>query len=228
MNDENTHTDTTPQSSNPYNIIVKPLRTYSYEQGYAEMTNYLINRNSATQDEIWMFEAEEAFYTTGKGVTKDLSTAYNDLKVIPSKRGGKMTAHAPGQITVVVLLDLRKRGLSLDDHHKILLKSMLETVQNLGCDSAWIDKDNPGVYAVTEQDPKVKIGSIGVRTLNFRYTYYGITLNVDMDLDVWGGIDPCGDPELKISDLRTLGISSSITEVSELLSANLVKNLTPS
>ena len=66
----------------------------------------------------------------------------------------------------------------------------------------------PGVYVRAHDadggsHPGAKIASIGIR-ISAGYSWHGVALNVDMDLEPFTRIDPCGYPGLAVTDLRTV------------------------
>jgi lipoyl(octanoyl) transferase len=48
-----------------------------------------------------------------------------------------------------------------------------------------------------------------------------------MDLSPFAAIDPCGYPDLRVTQLRNLGVSASIEHVGERLLSNLICQLDP-
>ena len=110
-------------------------------------------------------------------------------------RGGKITFHGPGQIIFYFLINLNKNKLSIRQlvsgiEHSILI--YLKNKKIIGK----LKKNAPGIYV----DEK-KIASIGLR-LKKGYTYHGLSLNVNMNLDPFLDIDPCGYKGLKMSQLE--------------------------
>ena len=77
----------------------------------------------------------------------------------------------------------------------------------------------PGVYV-----NDAKIAALGLRVKN-GCSYHGLALNVDMDLEPFRCIDPCGYPGMAVTQLRELGITASIPDVSAQLVTYLAKQL---
>ena len=72
-------------------------------------------------------------------------------------------------------------------------------------------KDAPGVYVAGQ-----KVAALGLRVRR-GCTYHGLSVNVDMDLSPFIGINPCGYEGLEVVDLKTLGRSLTVVEVAEQL-----------
>ena len=69
----------------------------------------------------------------------------------------------------------------------------------------------PGVY-VSEQ----KICALGLRIRN-GCSYHGLALNVDMDLEPFGRIEPCGFAGLEATQTHDLGIPWNVDEAGRRL-----------
>ena len=79
--------------------------------------------------------------------------------------------------------------------------------------------DAPGVYA-----GDAKVAALGLRIRNGR-CYHGLALNVDMDLQPFQAIDPCGYPGLHVTRTRDLGIAASLDVLGEQLIRHLATQL---
>jgi lipoyl(octanoyl) transferase len=71
--------------------------------------------------------------------------------------------------------------------------------------------DAPGVYV-----NGAKVASLGLRIRQGR-SYHGLSLNVDMDLEPFTRINPCGYPGLQVTQLRDLGVLLTPDAVAEEL-----------
>ena len=58
-------------------------------------------------------------------------------------------------------------------------------------------------------------------------TYHGVALNVDMDLEPFSRINPCGYAGLQTVDLSTIGIQTTWEEAARVLSQKLTTYLAP-
>jgi len=77
----------------------------------------------------------------------------------------------------------------------------------------------PGVYV-----GEAKIAAIGLRVAR-GCSYHGVALNVDVDLEPFSRIDPCGYPGLEATRLADLGVRDNIDAVQQKLAASLIRLL---
>ena len=75
----------------------------------------------------------------------------------------------------------------------------------------------PGVYVSGS-----KVCALGLRIRN-GCSYHGLALNVNMDLEPFRRIDPCGYPGLEVTQLRDLGIPWNLDEAGRRLAAAFVR-----
>ena len=146
-------------------------------------------------DEIWFLEHEKVF-TLGTAANKEHLLSPKDIPVIRSDRGGEVTYHGPGQLVIYFLLDIKKHNLG----PKTLVKNIQSFIQDILLEydiPSHLIQNAPGVYV----DNK-KIASIGLRITNKGKTYHGISLNVDMDLEPFSRINPCGYEGLEVTQIK--------------------------
>ena len=118
--------------------------------------------------------------------------------VLQIDRGGEVTYHGPGQLVVYPLIDLKRAALGVRDLVSALEESVVNYARELGI-QAQCRRDAPGVY-VRER----KLASLGIR-IRRGASYHGLALNVDMDLEPFARIHPCGFTGLQMTQLADLG-----------------------
>ena len=91
----------------------------------------------------------------------------------------------PGQLIGYVIIDLRRKGISVPTLITKIHESLIRTLSELDI-KAERKRKKPGVWI--EQK---KIASIGLSVRNW-ITYHGFSLNIDTDLDKFKIIRPCG------------------------------------
>ena len=119
---------------------------------------------------------------------------------------------------VYPLVDLKRRGLGV----RALVSALEQSVVDLlaGSDvAAEARPDAPGVY-VGEK----KIASVGLR-IRRGASFHGMALNVDVDLEPFSRINPCGYANLELTDLKRVGAGADLDEVSERLLPHLTRHL---
>jgi len=168
-------------------------------------------RHADTLDELWQVEHPPVF-TQGLAGKAEHLLAPGDIPVIRVDRGGQVTYHGPGQVVIYCLLDVRRLGLSVRGLVTALEQAVIELLAAYGV-TAQARPNAPGVYV-----DDAKVASLGLRLRQGR-SYHGLSLNVDMDLEPFTRINPCGYPGLRVTQLRDLGVSlTPVTVAEELLS----------
>ncbi|MGB8144592.1 MAG: lipoyl(octanoyl) transferase LipB, partial [Chromatiaceae bacterium] len=133
-------------------------------------------------------------------------------------RGGQVTYHGPGQRIAYLLLDLKRAGLGIKGLVHLLETAVMELLADHGI-SAQVRPDAPGVYVAG-----AKIASLGLRVRR-HCSYHGLALNVDLDLEPFSRINPCGFPGLAVTRLVDLGVELSLDRFAEELAARLADRL---
>lgn len=176
------------------------------------MRAFTETRDADTLDELWQVEHPPVF-TQGLAGKAEHLLAPGAIPVIKVDRGGQVTYHGPGQVVIYCLLDVRRLGLSVRGLVTALEQAVIELLAAYDI-IAQARPDAPGVYVNS-----AKVASLGLRIRQGR-SYHGLSLNVDMDLEPFTRINPCGYPGLRVTQLRDLGVSLTPTAAAkELLSA---------
>ncbi|MEM1110950.1 MAG: lipoyl(octanoyl) transferase LipB [Pseudomonadota bacterium] len=174
----------------------RELGEVAYEPTLVAMREFTDARDEQTPDELWLLQHPRVF-TQGQAGKAEHVLAPGDIPVIQVDRGGQVTYHGPGQWVVYLLVDLRRRQLGIRDLVTLIEAAIVEVLGQYGIDSA-PRRDAPGVYVDGE-----KIASLGLRVRR-GCTYHGLSLNVDMDLEPFGRINPCGHEGLKVTSVARL------------------------
>jgi lipoyl(octanoyl) transferase len=153
-------------------------------------------RTDATVDEIWLVE-HPPVYTMGLKGRNGTTTAIGGIPLIYSDRGGDITYHGPGQTVLYALIDIGRLGIGIKTLVQTLEQTVVDYLAQYGI-AAQRRAGAPGVY-VEER----KIASLGLR-MRRTYSYHGLAFNVDMDLDPFARIDPCGYRGMQVTQLVDL------------------------
>ncbi|MEM7098470.1 MAG: lipoyl(octanoyl) transferase LipB [Pseudomonadota bacterium] len=167
-----------------YPVVIKDLGVTDYQPVFESMQAFTESRDQDTLDEVWLTEHRPVF-TQGQAGKAEHVLAPGDIPVVQTDRGGQVTYHGPGQITAYLLFDLRRRKLGVRDLVTGIEQSMVATTARYGID-AQPRADAPGVYVAGD-----KIGSLGLRVRR-GCSYHGLSLNVQMELEPFSRINPCG------------------------------------
>ena len=178
---------------------VIPLGLAEYSPIFHAMEAFTDARNERTEDELWVVEHPPVF-TQGMAGKAEHLLARSNIPVVQIDRGGQITYHGPGQLVVYTLIDFKRRKISVRELVSRLENSIIATLAEYGIAAA-ADPKRPGVYV----DGK-KIASLGLRVRG-GCTYHGVALNVDMDLEPFSRINPCGLVGMQMTQLRDLGVA---------------------
>ena len=131
-----------------------------------------------TEKEHLLYSAEELGLRTG-------------ADVIAVDRGGSVAYHGPGQLMAYLLLNLRVWNIPIHQHLDLLEAAAIRTLARFGIQG----RREPGMTGVwvAGQPPGAaeKICAIGVSARRW-VTYHGLCLNVDLELQPFSAIIPCG------------------------------------
>ncbi|MBZ0072433.1 MAG: lipoyl(octanoyl) transferase LipB [Gammaproteobacteria bacterium] len=188
-----------------------------YEPTWRAMQTFTAGRGADTPDELWLLEHPPVF-TLGLNAKPGHLLAPGDIPVVPTDRGGQVTYHGPGQLVGYLLFDIARRGLGVQRLVGLMEQAVIDLLAGQGITAGRRD-DAPGVYV-----DGAKIAALGLRVKRGR-SYHGLALNVDMDLEPFGRINPCGYAGLPVTQLRDLGISLDLDAVSEHLASHLTRLL---
>jgi lipoyl(octanoyl) transferase len=144
-------------------------------------------------NEIWFLEHEPVF-TLGTAADKNHILNSTSIPIFQSDRGGEVTYHGPGQLVVYFMLDLKNQNISPKAFVRELQEIISQLLTTYSIKSNFIE-GAPGVYVNEE-----KIASIGLRFSQGK-SYHGISINVDMNLDPFININPCGYQNLSMTQI---------------------------
>ena len=181
------------------------------------------NNTNLKTPNYFLFVEHPHVYTLGKsGNYSNLLIDENQLKnknasFYKINRGGDITYHGPGQIVGYPILDLENFFTDIHMYLRFLEQTVIDSLdyfgieagRNQGKTGVWIDIDTPF--------PK-KICAMGVRASRW-VTMHGFALNVNVDLDYFNNIIPCGLTDNVVTSVnKELNQSEAdITEIKNVL-----------
>lgn len=198
-----------------------------YQPVWQAMRDYTDGRDPQSADEIWLLE-HSPVYTLGQAGLPEHVLNPNGIPLVKTDRGGQVTYHGPGQLVAYCLLDLRRLGLYVKEYVALLETVVIDTLAELGVPEACTKPGAPGVYvparvvqgARSAAHELVKIAALGIKVRQGR-CYHGLSLNVDMDLAPFLGINPCGYQGLETTDIRSCGVQVTVEQVADVLTRKL-------
>lgn len=192
----------------------------AYEEGLARMERetLAIARGEAPEL-VWLLE-HPPLYTAGTSARDSDLIAPGRFPVYRVGRGGQYTYHGPGQRVVYVMLDLRKRGQDVRAFVAGLESWLIATLAAFNVKGERRE-DRVGVWVRRPEKGKgveEKIAAIGIRVRR-SVTFHGIALNVEPDLEHFGGIVPCGVKGHGVTSLVDLGLPVTMADADTALKA---------
>jgi lipoyl(octanoyl) transferase len=198
-------------------VIVRYLGKQDYSTCWEAMKQFTNKRDENTFDELWLLEHPPVFTQGQNGKPEHLLNP-GDIPVIKIDRGGQVTYHGPGQLVVYTLVDIQRKKMNIRELVTILEASIIQLLSELGI-QATAKCEAPGVYINNQ-----KIGSVGLR-IRRGCSYHGLAFNIQMELEPFTRINPCGFAQLKMTQLSDHTQVQNIDEISLKLVNYLVKNL---
>jgi len=189
------------------------LGNQAYADTYEKMRSLV--KADSFDDEIWLLE-HDAVFTLGTAADPSHVLNPGNIPIVQTDRGGEVTFHGPGQLVIYFLLDIKTKKIG----PKALVANLQNLIQNIlqhySIESSFVE-GAPGVY-VGEK----KIASIGLRISKGR-TYHGISLNVNMDLEPFSRINPCGYEGLEVTQISHFDSNVTMEGVESVATEELKK-----
>ncbi|MEJ2472852.1 MAG: lipoyl(octanoyl) transferase LipB [Desulfobacterales bacterium] len=137
------------------------------------------------------------------------------IQVVQAERGGNITYHGPGQLVAYLVLDLEAAKMGVKDFVHFLEEAMIRTAAEWGV-AAERNPVNRGIWVGNS-----KMGSIGI-AIRRGITYHGLAFNVDVSLEPFGWINPCGLPGVGVTSLKLAsGRSPSMPSVRRVFKGHI-------
>lgn len=192
-----------------------------YLATFEAMKQFTDSRTDSSPDELWLLQHPRVF-TQGQAGRAEHVLAPGDIPVIQVDRGGQVTHHGPGQWVLYLLVDLRRHKLGVRQLVTLIEESLVELLAAYGIAAA-PRADAPGVYVDGD-----KIAALGLRVRR-GCSYHGLALNVNLDLEPFQRINPCGHEGLRVTSMaeQLPGVALDMEEVGERLLAVVSARLEP-
>lgn len=183
-----------------------------YRPVWRAMQAFTDQRDENTPDELWLVEHPPVF-TQGQAGRAEHILAPGDIPVIQVDRGGQVTYHGPGQIVAYPLIDISRLGMGVRKLVMAIEAAIINVLQSYAVNAGLV-AGAPGVYI-----DGVKIASLGLRIRRGK-SFHGLSFNINMDLEPFQRINPCGFKGLQVTNLSAF-TEVSMTEVEDRLIAGL-------
>jgi lipoyl(octanoyl) transferase len=187
-----------------------------YEPVWREMQAFTDSRDKQTPDQLWLVQHPPVF-TQGQAGKAEHVLAPGDIPVIQVDRGGQVTYHGPGQIVAYPLVDIRRKGIGVREFVNRIEESIIGVLSHYGVEGQRV-AGAPGIYIDGN-----KVASLGLRVRR-GCTFHGLAFNIDMDLEPFHRINPCGYAGLQVTQLSDLAVVT-FDQAEQQLVENLAQQL---
>ena len=194
-------------------LIFRQLGRVEYAPTFEAMQDFTAKRDENTPDEIWFCE-HPAVFTQGLSGKPEHLIAATTIPVAQVDRGGQITYHGPGQIVAYLMLDLRRRNLKVREFVHQIEQAIIATLAEFNINGERL-AGAPGVYV-----RGAKIAALGLR-IKRGCSYHGLSINVDMDLQPYSAINPCGFAGMAVTQVSALSANASASAVARVLTRQL-------
>lgn len=200
-------------------LQVRDLGMADYEPTWRAMQRFTRERDGHTPDEIWYLQHPPVF-TLGLNSKPEHLLRPGDIPVVQIDRGGQVTYHGPGQLVAYLLLDLHRRQAGVKHLVQQMEQAMIDLLSDYGIHATRL-AGAPGIYVDGS-----KIAALGLR-IRRGLSYHGLAFNVDMDLEPFSRINPCGYAGMPVTQLAALMSSPAptLSEVQAGLHHHLLRQL---
>tara|TARA_B100001059_G_scaffold192813_1_gene196390 strand:- start:37 stop:657 length:621 start_codon:yes stop_codon:yes gene_type:complete len=180
--------------------IKKSKNPIKYEDAVRLMEERLVNLNENRSKElVWILEHND-IYTAGTNY-KENEILDKSIKILKTKRGGKITYHGPGQLICYFVIDLKKRNKDIRKLISLIEKTIIDTLKFYNINT-FTDQKNIGIW-YNNKSKIQKVAAIGVRVSKW-IAYHGFSININNDLDKYSSIIPCGIKDKGVTNLKKI------------------------
>ncbi|QOL27281.1 lipoyl(octanoyl) transferase LipB [Thalassotalea sp. LPB0316] len=195
-------------------LIIRQLADMEYTRVWHAMQKFTDERDETVTDELWLVEHPPVF-TQGQAGKEEHLLMPGDIPVVQVDRGGQVTYHGPGQQVIYFMINLRRRKMGVRELVTLIENAIIACLAKYDI-TAYAKPDAPGVYV----DEK-KIASLGLRVRK-GCSFHGLALNIDMDLEPFLRINPCGYAGLEMIQTKNLNGPQTVSEAGTALTEELI------
>ena len=187
-----------------------------YDFAVSEMKKRVLEiKKKSACEMIWLLEHNSILTAGTSAKLEDLKNS--NVNFLYTGRGGQWTWHGPGQRVVYLMLNLKNRLQDVKAYVYALEELIILTLKDFNVDGVRIN-GQPGVW-VKDNNGCDKIAALGIRISSW-FTFHGISINVNPNLDEFNNIVPCGITNSGVTSFFKLGKKTSLLELDISLKKN--------
>ena len=200
--------------------IKKSKKPIKYENAIKLMEKRLLDiHENKSRELVWILEHED-LYTAGTSYSEK-EIIDKSIKILKTKRGGKITWHGPGQLICYFVIDLKKRKKDIRKFISLIEKTIIDTLKIYNINT-FSDKKNIGIWYYDKAAIK-KVAAIGVKVRKW-IAYHGFSLNINNDLRKYDAIIPCGIKDKDVTSLNKI-CNQNYKNLENKIIKNFISNL---
>ena len=200
--------------------IKKSKKPIKYENAIKLMEKRLLDiHENKSRELVWILEHED-LYTAGTSYSEK-EIIDKSIKILKTKRGGKITWHGPGQLICYFVIDLKKRKKDIRKFISLIEKTIIDTLKIYNINT-FSDKKNIGIWYYDKAAIK-KVAAIGVKVRKW-IAYHGFSININNDLSKYDAIVPCGIKDKGVTNLNNIN-NQNYENLSDKIIKNFILNL---
>ena len=177
-------------------LWVVHLGTVEYRAAYALQERVRAARQAERIPDTLLMLEHPPVYTRGRRSEPGELPSGLGIDVVDVDRGGKVTYHGPGQLVGYPII----RTDDVVAFVRTMERAIVGALGHAGTEARTRTDEGADYTGVWVGDEK--IASIGVHVAR-GVTTHGFAVNVDLDLDPFGWIVPCGLPDVRMRNLGT-------------------------
>tara|TARA_Y100000816_G_scaffold80500_1_gene54993 strand:- start:903 stop:1526 length:624 start_codon:yes stop_codon:yes gene_type:complete len=181
-----------------------------------------VNKMSVKSDMpelVWVLKHNNTFTGGTSYIENDILD--KSIRVIKTNRGGKITFHGSGQLIFYFVINLNNRKKDIRWFIKLIEKTIIDTLKEFKIKS-FSDKKNIGIW-IKQKNKKKKVGAIGLKIKKW-IAFHGFSINLNVDLNNYKKIKPCGLNSSKITNLSEIK-NVRFDNLRDKLIVNFINNL---
>lgn len=141
------------------------------------------------------------------------------IPVVETRRGGKITYHAPGQLVLYPVIDLGGKKRDVSFFIDFLERTVAASLARLNVPAETF----PEKRGVWLRDRKIAFIGIAVKKW---VTYHGVAVNINNDIKPFEFMNPCGEADIRVTSAKDyLKVPLDMAFVKEIFKDQFSKDL---